>query len=52
MLTVVSFSKLFIYGCAGSLLLCVGFSLVAVNGASLRFGVLASHCGGLSWHRL
>ena len=42
------FIYLLIYGCVGSSLLHVGFSLVAGAGATLRCGARASHCGGLS----
>ena len=39
---------LFIFDCIGSSLLHVGFSLVAVSGATLRCCAWASHCGGFS----
>ena len=39
---------IFIFGCVGSSLLRVGFSLVAESGATLRCGAQASHCGGFS----
>ena len=38
----------FIFGCIGSLLLCVGFLYLRRAGATLRCGVWASHCGGVS----
>ena len=37
---------LLIYGCAGSLLFCVGFLSLGRVGATLRCGVQPSHCGG------
>ena len=39
---------LFIFGCVGSSLLCVGFLWLWRVGAALRCGVRASHCGGFS----
>ena len=43
------FMYLFIFGCFGSLLLCVGFLQLWRAGATLRCGVWASHCGGFSF---
>ena len=37
------------FDCTGSLLLHVGFSLFAVEGATLLCGVRTSHCGGFSY---
>ena len=43
------FIYLFIFGCVGSSLLRVGFSLVASSrGYTLRCGAQASHCSGFS----
>ena len=39
---------LFIFGCTGSLLLCVGFLQLQQVGATLHCGAWASHCGGFS----
>ena len=39
---------LFIFGCIGSLLLCVGFVQLRGAGATLGCGVQAFHCGGFS----
>ena len=36
----------FIFGCAGSLLLSMGFLLLQGAGATLCCGAQASHCGG------
>ena len=41
-------TSLFILGCAGSLLLCVGLLQLRRVGATLPGGVTASHCSGLS----
>ena len=42
------FIYLFIYGCIGSSLLHVGLLQLRREGAALRCGVRASHCGGFS----
>ena len=42
------FIYLFIFGCVGSLLLCVGFLQLWQVGATLCCGAWASHCGGFS----
>ena len=39
---------LFIFGCIGLLLLCVGFLQLWWVGATLGYGAQASHCGGSS----
>ena len=39
---------IFIFGCAGSLLLCTGFILLQQARATLLCSALASHCGGFS----
>ena len=38
----------FIFGCVGSSLLHMGFSLVAVSEGYFSLGARASHCGGFS----
>ena len=38
----------FVYGCVGSLLLCMDFLYLRRAGATLRRGARGSHCGGLS----
>ena len=40
----------FIYGCTGSSLLCVGFSLAVESGGYSNRGVWASHCRGFSFY--
>ena len=42
------FKLLFIFGCAGSLLLLRRLSLVLVSGATLCFHAWSSHCSGFS----
>ena len=43
----------FIFGCVGSSLLCVGFSVVVSGGYStLRCGAQAAHCSGFSCCRV
>ena len=42
------FIYLFIFGCRGSLLLCVGFPQLQRTGATLRCSARASHCCGFS----
>ena len=42
------FIYLFIFGCIGSLLLCVGFLWLQRAGATICCCVRASHCGGFS----
>ena len=42
------FIYLFMFGCVGSSLLCVGFLSLRRAGATLRCGARASHCGGFS----
>ena len=42
------FIYLFIFGCIGSSLLCVGFLWLLRAGAALHCGEWASHCGGFS----
>ena len=43
-----SFLKIYLFGCAGSLLLHAGFLYLQRAGATLCGGVRASHCGGFS----
>ena len=42
------FIYLFVFGCVGSSLLCVGFLELRRAGATLLCGERASHCGGFS----
>ena len=42
------FIYIFIYGCVGSSLLCMGFLQLRQGGATLSCGAQASHCGGFS----
>ena len=42
------FIYLFIFGCIGSLLLCVGLLYLRLAGATLHCSARASHCGGFS----